>query len=39
MKTKPEINSRQYDEKHIQIGVDSLKKLMDNAETIRHFKF
>ena len=36
---KDEINSRQYDEKHIEIGVDSLKKLMDNAETIRHLKF
>ena len=36
---KDEINSRQHDEKHIEIGVDSLKKLMDNAETVRHLKF
>jgi len=36
---KDEINSREYDEKHIEIGVDSLKKLMDNAETVRHLKF
>ena len=36
---KDKINSRQHDEKHIEIGVDSLKKLMDNAETIRHLKF
>jgi len=36
---KDEINSMQHDEKHIEIGVDSLKKLMDNAETIRHLKF
>ena len=36
---KDKINSIQHDEKHIEIGVDSLKKLMDNAETIRHLKF
>ena len=36
---KDEINSRQFDEKHIEIGVDSLRKLMDNAETVRHLKF
>src|SRR5210317_632572 len=36
---KDEINSRQFDEKHIEIGVDSLRKLMNNAETVRHLKF
>ena len=28
---KDEINSKQFDEKHIEIGVDSLRKLMDNV--------
>jgi AMP nucleosidase len=36
---KDEINSKQFDEKHIAIGIDSLRKLMDNAETVRHLKF
>ena len=36
---KDEINSKQFDEKHIDIGIDSLRKLMDNAETVRHLKF
>ncbi len=36
---KDEINSKQYDRKHIEIGVDSLKKLQNNAETVRHLKF
>ena len=36
---KDEINSKKFDEKHIEIGISSLKKLMDNAETIRHLKF
>ena len=36
---KDEINSRQFDRKHIEIGVDSLRKLQNNAETVRHLKF
>jgi len=36
---KDEINSKQYDRKHIEIGVDSLRKLQNNAETVRHLKF
>ena len=36
---KDEINSRKFDKKHIEIGISSLKKLMDNAETVRHLKF
>ena len=34
-----EINSKQFDKKHIKIGIDSLNKLQDNAETVRHLKF
>ena len=36
---KDEINSKQFDEKHIEIGVDSLRKLMEIAEAVRHLKF
>ena len=36
---KDEINSRKFDKKHIEIGISSLKKLLDNAETVRHLKF
>ena len=36
---KDEINSRKFDKKHIEIGISSLKKLIDNAETVRHLKF
>ena len=36
---KDEITSKQFDKKHIEIGIDSLKKLQDNAETVRHLKF
>jgi len=36
---KDESNSKQFDIKHITIGIDSLKKLMNNEETIRHLKF
>jgi AMP nucleosidase len=36
---KDEINSKQFDKKHIEIGIDSLKKLQNNAETVRHLRF
>ena len=36
---KDEINSKKFDEKHIKIGISSLRKLIDNAETVRHLKF
>ena len=32
-------NSKLHDERHVQIGIDSLKQLMNNGETIRHLVF
>lgn len=29
----------EYLEQHLKIGIDSLKKLMDNAQTVRHLRF
>ena len=29
----------QYVEKHLQIGIDSLKQLLNNGNTVRHLKF
>jgi len=36
---KDEINSTQFDKKHIEIGINALRKLMNNDETVRHLKF
>jgi len=36
---KDEINSKQFDHKHIEIGINALRKLMNNDETVRHLKF
>ena len=36
---KDAVNSKLYDERHVQIGIDSLKQLMNNGETIRHLVF
>ena len=32
---KDAVNSKLHDERHVQIGIDSLKQLMNNGETIR----
>ena len=36
---KDKQNVKRYDEQHIQSGIDSLKQLINRAETIRHLKF
>ena len=36
---KDAVNSKLHDERHVQIGIDSLKQLMNNGETIRHLVF
>ena len=36
---KDKVNSKLFDEKHVQIGIDSLKQLINNGDTIRHLKF
>lgn len=37
--SKDKINSRRYDEQHLQSGIDSLKQLINRGDTIRHLKF
>ncbi len=32
-------NSREHDHKHVSIGIDSLRQLINKGETIRHLKF
>ena len=36
---KDEINAKQFDKKHIKMGINALRKLMNNDETVRHLKF
>lgn len=36
---KDAINSKLFDQRHVQIGIDSLKQLMHNGETIKHLIF
>ena len=36
---KDEINAKQFDQKHIEMGINALRKLMNNDETVRHLKF
>ena len=36
---KDEINAKQFDRKHIEMGINALLKLMNNDETVRHLKF
>jgi AMP nucleosidase len=36
---KDAVNSKLHDERHVQIGIDSLKQLMNNGETIKHLVF
>lgn len=33
------IVTQQFADKHLRIGIDTLKKLIDNSETVRHLKF
>tara|TARA_B100000780_G_scaffold91702_2_gene63494 strand:- start:1461 stop:2231 length:771 start_codon:yes stop_codon:yes gene_type:complete len=36
---KDEVNSKIFDKKHIELGINSLKQLINQGETIRHLKF
>lgn len=36
---KDQVNSKLFDENHVNIGIESLKQLMNNGDTIRHLKF
>ena len=36
---KDKVNSKLFDENHVNIGIESLKQLMNNGDTIRHLKF
>jgi len=36
---KDQVNSKLFDENHVLIGIESLKQLMNNGDTIRHLKF
>ncbi len=38
-KERDEITSKQFDKLHIEIGIDSLNKIQNNAETVRHLKY
>lgn len=31
--------TKQYIEKHLEIGIDSLKQLINNGHTVKHLKF
>ena len=33
------INSALFDKKHLQLGIESLKQIIDNQDTVRHLKF
>jgi AMP nucleosidase len=36
---KDEVNSKLFDQRHVEIGIASLKQLINNGETIRHLVF
>ena len=36
---KDGINSALFDKKHLLIGIESLKQIMNNEDTVRHLKF
>jgi len=36
---KDDVNSALFDKKHLTIGIDSLKQIINNEDTIRHLKF
>ena len=36
---KDDVNSALFDKKHLIIGIDSLKQIINNEDTIRHLKF
>ena len=34
-----DVNSALFDKKHLKLGVESLKHIINNEETVRHLKF
>ena len=38
-KEKDAVNSKLFDQRHVEIGIASLKQLINNGETIRHLVF
>jgi AMP nucleosidase len=36
---KDDINSKLFDKKHLLIGIESLKQIINNEDTVRHLKF
>jgi AMP nucleosidase len=36
---KDAVNSKLFDQRHVEIGIASLKQLINNGETIRHLVF
>jgi len=36
---KDEVNSKLFDQQHVQVGIESLKQLINKGETIRHLVF
>jgi AMP nucleosidase len=36
---KDNVNSALFDKKHLILGIDSLKQIINNEDTVRHLKF
>jgi len=36
---KDKVNSRLFDKRHVEVGIDSLQQLINRGDTIRHLKF
>ena len=36
---KDDVNSTLFDKKHLLIGIESLKQIINNEDTVRHLKF
>jgi AMP nucleosidase len=34
-----DVNSALFDKKHLKLGVESLKQIINNEDTVRHLKF
>ena len=34
-----DVNSALFDKKHLILGIESLKQIMNNEDTVRHLKF
>ena len=38
-KKKDDVNSELFDKKHLLVGIESLKQIINNEDTVRHLKF